>query len=493
MGICGGKIQNDHKSGSTGIQNANRIISLDQFNAEFIKENRRRFKEEYRIEPKILGRGSFGEVRPATHIATGTTRAVKIIFKQKVGQQELIDLLNEIEIMKNIDFPYIIRVYEYFQDERYIYIVLELGGGKELFDKIIEMHHFGERMAANVLKQLLETVSYLHSHNVVHRDLKPENILFDGSTIKIIDFGSSATFNEKKKMQETVGSSYYMAPEVFKGEYDERCDEWSCGVILYVMICGQPPFNGETDEEIEACVRKGKFDFSPIEFESVSPHVKTVITQLLAFNPKNRITAKEALKNPWFKEASSQPESNLTGSIVTNLKAFNKKEKIQGVLLNFIVQSFLSEEDTRELKKIFIQLDVNHDGVLTEEELRSGIKKINFFMSEDDITNLMKQADTNGDGTINYTEFISAAIDKKLALKDDMLLKAFKAFDKDGSGTIEFNEIKNMLGNSDRIDDGVWNDLLADIDADGNKQITFEEFKDIMLKLVKAPDTAGNK
>lgn len=170
--------------------------------------------------------------------------------------------MKEVQIMKMIDHPHIVKIFEYFENDRFIFIVMELMEKGELFDKIQEEHHFSEDKAVKIMKNILEGVNYLHKKNIVHRDLKPENILFTkNGVLKIVDFGTSKFFT-KKVMKTTHGTPYYIAPEVLKEKYDEKCDIWSCGVILYILLCGFPPFNGKDDEEIMNNVRKGTFNFN---------------------------------------------------------------------------------------------------------------------------------------------------------------------------------------------------------------------------------------
>lgn len=175
--------------------------------------------------------------------------------------------MNEINILKKIDHPNIMRIIEYYISQRHIYIVSEYLTGGELFDRIVSQQHFTEYMAAVYIKQILSAVSYLHQHKIIHRDLKPENIVFEtkdpNSQLKIIDFGTCRKLVETEKLHSRLGTAYYIAPEVLNGEYDQKCDIWSCGVILYIFLFGIPPFNAKTDEEIFSKIKKGIFTFPP--------------------------------------------------------------------------------------------------------------------------------------------------------------------------------------------------------------------------------------
>ena len=192
-------------------------------------------------------------VQSCIHKATGDKRAVKRLAKEKLSPNARIRLNYEIDILKNLDHPNILRLYEVFEDKKYIYLVTEYCQGGELFDEIIARGKFNEQDAAVVIKQLLSAISYCHSKKVCHRDLKPENILIDNKEtlqIKLIDFGTSQRFEDAENMELVLGTAYYIAPEVLRGHYDEKCDIWSIGVIMYILLSGEPPFPGSDDKEI---------------------------------------------------------------------------------------------------------------------------------------------------------------------------------------------------------------------------------------------------
>jgi len=249
--------------------------------SDFVVEHNRNSKltEYYHIDEntKVLGQGSFGLVQQCVHKATGEKRAVKRLDKEKMSANSRIRLNYEIDILKNLDHPNILRLYEVFETKKYIYLVTEYCQGGELFDEIINRGKFNERDAAVVIKQLLSAISYCHSKKVCHRDLKPENILIDNKetlSIKLIDFGTSQRFEDEENMELVLGTAYYIAPEVLKGHYDEKCDIWSIGVILYILLSGEPPFPGSDDKEILKCVVQGKYGFTREVWKSRSEEAK---------------------------------------------------------------------------------------------------------------------------------------------------------------------------------------------------------------------------
>lgn len=212
----------------------------------------------------------------------------------KVEQKQL-EL--EINILREMDHPNIVKLFEFYQDKKNYFIVTEMCTGGELFDQIIKRPYYSERDAAGVMKQVFSAVAYCHGQNIVHRDLKPENLLLEsetsgtGAMIKVIDFGTSQLYDSSKKMKQKFGTPYYIAPEILKGAYDMKCDLWSCGVILYILISGRPPFDGKNDKQILQEVEKGKADFSGPLWQKVSPEALDILKKLLNKDTEKRISA----------------------------------------------------------------------------------------------------------------------------------------------------------------------------------------------------------
>merc|ERR1719313_2664596 len=212
--------------------------------SNFVMQHAGKLRDHYRIG-KMLGSGAFGEVRVCVQRGSGAQRAVKVLRKSHMDEDEKKMLFNEINNLKDLDHPNILKMYEFFEDEKRYYIVTDICKGGELFDEIVSRGKFTENDAAMLMKQVLSCINYCHKNHIVHRDLKPENVLFD----------------ENKKLDEKLGTPYYIAPEVLAKNYGAKCDIWSCGVITYIVLSGIPPFNGASDQEIMKKVKLGKFSF----------------------------------------------------------------------------------------------------------------------------------------------------------------------------------------------------------------------------------------
>lgn len=303
-------------------------LTISQSN--FVLEKNERFRDYYKVGG-TLGTSSFGEVRKCVNKFTNAVRAWKILNKSYLDDKhEKLRFFYEMEIMKMLDHPNILRIYEIYQDHKRYFLITELCTGGELFQEIVKRKKFLEKDAALVIEQILEAISYCHSKGIVHRDLKPENILIDSknhNTIKVIDFGTSQKVLTGAKMTEAFGTSTYIAPEVLTTEYDEKWDVWSIGVIMFILLSGKPPFDGETDREIWKRVKDGKYSMAGDEWKSISTKAKDLLKRLLTYDPKKRVSCKDALDHNWFKEEIGKTfDTKNAFAALQNMKDF-KAEK----------------------------------------------------------------------------------------------------------------------------------------------------------------------
>mmetsp|Transcript_40731 Transcript_40731/g.47367 ORF Transcript_40731/g.47367 Transcript_40731/m.47367 type:complete len:326 (-) Transcript_40731:111-1088(-) len=280
---------------------------------------------------KDLGSGTFGIVKHAIKIDTLEQYAVKVIDKQNMEAEDLVGLETEIEILSQIDHPNIVKLHEIYEDKRKFYMVFELMTGGELFERIVDKDHYSEKEAAEALTPIVDALRYCHSMGIAHRDLKPENLLYatkePNALIKITDFGLAKVINENDMMQTQCGTPTYVAPEIIDNEgkgYDLSVDCWSLGIIMYIMLCGYPPFFNEDDTVLFESIKSGKFEFPSPHWDDISDSAKDLISKLLVLDPSKRLTAEKILEHPWMK-GKTTGKKNLT-NVTARMKEYNKKK-----------------------------------------------------------------------------------------------------------------------------------------------------------------------
>jgi len=316
------------------------------------------------------------------------------------------------------------------------------------------------------------------------------------SNLKIIDFGLSCRFEPGGAPLTTkAGTPYYVAPQVLAGKYDELSDLWSVGVIMYVMLCGYPPFFGETDAEVLSKVRLGNFSFNATDWKNISEDAKNLIRLLLKMNPKERINAKSALEHVWIKNKAPQAKQvSLQDGFLKNLQGFRSQNKLKKAALH-VIATQLSDDQIKGLRDIFVALDGNGDGTLTLKELKEGLEKANLKEIPQNLKEIMEGIDTSGEGKIDYTEFLASTIDQQQLIKADVCWQAFRAFDKNGDGVISLDELKQVINDGD-LQMMASKDLMAEVDKSGDGKIDFNEFLEMMgLEPTKAgaPLPGGGK
>jgi len=292
-------------------------------------------EDKYELK-KVIGRGAFSVVKEGIRKASGKRYAVKCISKKLIDKKELQLLEREIDIMKKLQHPNIIQLMEVIDTADTLYLVLEFASGGELFDAIVNKGSYSEVDAAKIIRQILEAILFVHNHGIAHRDLKPENLLLvkddtGNEIIKIADFGLSKDFGQEQ-LQTSCGTPDYVAPEVLMGEpYDVAVDVWSIGVISYVLLCGFPPFYGDSQKELFENIMSGRYDFPDPEWTEVSDQAKNFIKRILVVDAEKRYTAQEALADDWMQENTGLKKEirRLESFSVKKFQEYTKKYKEQ--------------------------------------------------------------------------------------------------------------------------------------------------------------------
>ncbi len=400
---------------------------------------------------EVLGGGHFGTVRVAFKRKEEPKRyyAIKSISKKNLSPSDLEDLIKEVDIISGLDHPVIIDFYETYQDEYFFHIVMELCKGKEVFQKIASEGKIEEKKVARVIFKVLNAIAYCHSKGITHRDIKPENILFQTdepySDIKIIDFGLSRKYSADQKMHTILGTPYYIAPEVLKGNYDEKCDIWSIGALTYIMLSGEPPFKGKSNNEIFMKIIKDPIKFNPYKWNNLTENSKDFIKICLNKDPDKRPSAIEALSHKWFLhfiQVSNQ--KYITQDILLNIKNFNYKQQFKIMVLRYLL-SLLNESELKKYKKAFYAINYKNNGTISKEEMKKAFSIGKIDINDDVINNVFRLVDQNEKGTLDYTDFLVASYDKNDLLTEKKLELAFQYYDVDNSGLIEIHDLKDAM------------------------------------------------
>lgn len=488
-------------------------------------------------ELEEIGFGMYGVVKKV-RLRTNPEiiRAMKIIPEENVVQGEGASLIDEIEILKNLEHPNIMKIYECFVDNNNYYIVSEYCDQGHLLSKLEKLERMDQIVVKFLMDQIFNAVAYLHSKNVLHGDIKLENILlikikkksgrrftsinqdFNQNEeltedinknfgarktssksnnyikdmmnyeVKLIDFGCSKYFvkkktKKKKKLRGIIGTSIYCSPEVVDNLYDERSDEWSCGVLMYILLSGVPPFFGETEEEIFEKVKKCKYDFTPAPFKKVSKNCKDLIRRLLEPKKQYRIKANEALRHPFFTE-SFDPNSAMTEDKDLNvLKNFinpvKYMSKFHEAVAVFVCVNYIPPEEENTLKTVFRYLDKDGKGIISKETMKEGLEEIDININDEELKKIFNEIDEDGSEFIEYQEFIRNTCDLKKIINEANLKNVFQVIcgDKD---FMNGQDIKNFVFHDAIVQEETLKEYFDSFGMKFEDTIGFDEFYNMM-------------
>ncbi|XP_050573683.1 calcium/calmodulin-dependent protein kinase type II subunit beta isoform X37 [Bombus affinis] len=322
-----------------------------------------RFSDNYDLKEE-LGKGAFSVVRRCVQKSTGYEFAAKIINTKKLTARDFQKLEREARICRKLQHPNIVRLHDSIQEENHHYLVFDLVTGGELFEDIVAREFYSEADASHCIQQILESVHHCHHNGVVHRDLKPENLLLaskaKGAAVKLADFGLAIEVQgEAQAWFGFAGTPGYLSPEVLKKEpYGKPVDIWACGVILYILLVGYPPFWDEDQHRLYAQIKAGSYDYPSPEWDTVTPEAKNLINQMLTVNPSKRITASEALKHPWICQRERVASVVHRQETVDCLKKFNARRKLKGAILTTMLatRNFSSKYDAQARRQEIIKM-----------------------------------------------------------------------------------------------------------------------------------------
>ena len=497
MGICESS-SNESQISNNQNQNPTRQDTLMINNDIIISRSEGNIVDKYE-KIKLLGEGSYGKVWLVKHKILQKLFALKII-KRKHDIYFNNKVQKEIQILKKLDHPFILKIIEFNSTSSEYHIITDYCQNGELYTEINHKGKFTEREASFIIYQILLAINYCHKMGIVHRDIKPENIMIERKElngllrVKLIDFGVAKIFSMNVNHKTIAGSSIYMAPEVLRANYNESCDLWSIGVILYILLIGQPPFFGKNENEISQAIKTGKYDINNKQYLSLSQNAKDLIAKLLKYNPQERITALEALNHPWFNTPDIANINYLdNGKIIellSNLDKYKSYNIIKCAILAYLVHINSDIKEYIEAGKLFNSLDMDHDGKLDKNELINGFMKY-LNLSQSDALNKVNaifiNIDSDKSGFISTEEFIRGCISPDIFYSPNYLKVAFDYFDKNSDGNVSINEMEEIFGQNSNLGSQAkmkLQNLFNQIDINKDGFISFDEFSSVIKSII---------
>jgi len=457
------------------------------------------FAEQYELLADKIGSGMSGDVFlavPRRHCFGGSPVrvAVKTLAKQAASKSALASALQEADIYLRMDHANIARLLRVYNEPDNLYIVMEYCSGGSLADRLLKHGHMSENEAIRTTRQMLAAVNYCHKHSrgkVCHRDLKHTNFVYANNDadapLKLLDFGLSRVLSDKRPwMNSCAGTVYYLAPEVIRrNAYNEACDMWSLGVIVFSLLTGTTPFEGTETDQVKKAILSNEVTMEGPEWHGISDLATEFVSKLLRKEPADRPTAEEALHHPWLSStsrrcASDQTDARASPEILKLLVGFADQNPLfrAGAASLVYTSGAHLEEDVRFLEAQFQVLDTNKDGIISASELSAAMHQT-LGTTPEDAKETFKNLDLDGDACIQYTEFLTAAVGTKILSQENAVEEVFDNFDLDGNGTLQVNEFIAMLGG--QFCGKSTAKIFADLDLNGDQNVDLHTFSAKLL------------
>jgi calcium-dependent protein kinase len=387
------------------------------------------------------------------------------------------ELKNEVEILKNLDHPNIVRCIETFDYRDRMFIALELCNGGDLYTR----DPYTEKQAQEIVQSLFGAIAYIHSRGIVHRDLKFENVMFvsiRSSEVKLIDFGLSQKFAANEHLHDAVGTVYTMAPELLAGDYDAKADVWSLGVIAFMLLSSAMPFYGKTRDRVIRKIVRGKYDFKSRRWKQVSEDAKMFVTGLLQVDIATRPTASDVLQdqNSWlqrnFDVNGHAPEVDMMDSVQAAIEAFADYGKLKKLALMVIAYKS-TEEEIGFLRKVFKKFDVSQNGEISLSEFSAALRR-HYDYTDSEIFAMFRGIDVDGTGSVHYIEFLGATLLAHGSMHESRIAEAYDRIDCDDTGYITVANLREFLGND--VPTRYLEEIIEEADITHDHRISYDEF-----------------
>ena len=500
------KFQRRNIRGVTGIDKSflsQKLIKLEMSIPVLVEtliiQQKGKLKENYEIIKKI-GSGPLGSVYKAKNVYLKNIVAIKIIKKSKDSNDDELNIKEQINILKKLSHPNIVKIYEFYITDNNYQLITEYC--KKEFSKYIK-RSFTEKQLAVIFYQILSGLSYLHEQKIIHRNIKLKNIMIlekeediiskeEYYWIKIVDFHTAEIFKRNQKIINKNFNSYFSSPEGLKNNYLEKSDIWSVGIILHIALTGKVPFDGKTDEEINYKIANIPYNNLDPRLLAHSSEVKDLLEKLLEKDINKRFTANEALNHEWFQKYNGRAlfsnfHQDEIQQYINNLCNYSCESKISQLVLAFIVHNIPESISIYNILKLFRYFNLSGNCKLTKAELKKGLYN---YRNEEQVNKIVDQLflllDGDNNGYIEFEEFLRACVDKKHILTKENIWYAFKFLDNKNENAIDVETLmKAFDAKPNKMLEAVFNKTLNNGDKDHNAKITFDEFEEIILNTLK--------
>ena len=443
------------------------------------------------IELKTLRSRPFTDLYLCTHRSSKTDRVIKVIHKS-IFKSLTVDfgaLIKNLESLQSIDHPNILKIFEVFEDDQFLYISSEHCAGNNLFTELLKVKFMNDSQISDIFHQILSALAYLHEKTGAFRDLNPENVLIvneDGRLqVKIADIGNSLIFDLDSQYKSLFSTYYFVAPDVFEGRFCQKSDIWSVGMLLYVIISGKAPYTGIDSDSIIKQIKRYPFRLTPSKYESFNEDIVDLLKKMFRPAPELRISASEALAHPWLNQ-SSNPSHITEDFSLLHLFSFHIWSKLKYSIITFISSNIKFSEDCKSLLSFCSKIDLNNSNLVPTESILNEINKFPFESRRLSLS-LFDNAFNVENEKIEYEKFILALMDKQRSLALEKLDFQFREFEFFEDCKITAGEMKIIVNNCIENEDEVWKELMMEAEVRD-----FVLLKDFLFHMSRSPSTLSS-
>jgi calcium-dependent protein kinase len=508
----GATVDPSSKKRSTLQRRSDRVTFRDDLTSDLIQHKIIEDIDEFFEFTNVIGTGHFGCVKRAISKKSGKEWAIKIVSLNNEVDKDA--LRNELNILKRLHHPQIVRVIASYEDKEQMYMVMQFCKGKSLYEHLYkDKHEFKEEEIRKIIRGLLRAIAFLHSNFITHRDLKLENLLLESegqncNSLKLCDFGLSTRFKRGEKLQKPLGTIDYIAPEVLDGEYNEKCDLWSVGVICDELFTGISPFHAATIDETMGKIFDGVLVFEDSKWKHFSPSAIHFIKSLVKEDIEKRLSAQQALDHKWLRDdlgtataggSSSNNNSSSSSIVKSSTTATSSEESCSSTLQNnkrLLLTNMLSFSRCRKMKQtallsvalgisedhiqqemaaeVFHSMDKDKNGRLSREEFCSSLEECG--ISAQDASELFTRIDQTKTGNLNFLEFIAAVMDQR-EIGQSTIKEAFSLLDGEKTGRLSIAGLKDVFRHSLMADE--VKEMIDSVDTSKDGYVDFDEFQEM--------------